>query len=452
MQNVLTEKTYDELIRSESLYDISKIKDLWILHQRVKECKIIEAAAWLFDNLRIWFLEIGPGENLPKKNREVKMSLYKQKRSRYIYINISYGGKRTRVSSRCENKRDANKVKLLVLARLMQTISPTNQMIQDISPSPKPALPTFADASGQYLKEMCEGRKIAWKREEQCHRDLIPFFGERRIDQITSRLVLQWLKEETQRVVRGGKQISPRSVNYNLGYLKRFFNYAVKIQEWVKDNPVSIVDPVSQGDKRDRKLVGDEEQKLLDACEHEWVRRILTFGIETGFRVGEVSSLKTGEFHLDEEIPHFKKKREKNKLITEFPVVSERLATVIEEQISIFRTTDHFFTDEKGIPVSIHKIGHCFRKAVAKAGIENLIFGDLRRTFYSKLRDWRCNVISAEYLMGHKVAGIASHYLVNTLVDVYEELKRVEETKKSRVIHLSYLEEKETLSVPVLTV
>jgi len=398
--------------------------DFWILRDRLKDCKILESAARLFENLRIWFLEIGPGENFPK-NREVKMSLFKQKRSRYFYINISYGGKRIRVSSRCENKRDANKVKLLVLARLMQTISPTNQMIQDISPSPKPALPTFADASGQYLKDMCEGKKIAWKREALCHRDLVPCFGERRVDQVTPQLVMKWREEETQRIVRGGKQISPRSVNYNLGYLKRFFNYAIEIQGWMKDNPAAKIRPLPENNKRDRILFEDEEVKLLGACEYAWFKRLLILGIETGLRIGEISSLKTGEFHLDYGIPHFKKARAKNKAITEFPVVSERLVEAIHQQLSVPRTTDYFFVDESGSPVTTDKIERQFKKATAKAGIEGLVLHDLRRTFCSRLNWLGCNKMFIEYLMGHTVKGIESRYVTNSLARVDEELKRV---------------------------
>ena len=93
-------------------------------------------------------------------------------------------------------------------------------------------------------------------------------------------------------------------------------------------------------------LSEDEEEKLLDACERDWVRRALIFGIETGLRVGEVVSVKVGDFHLDYGIPHFKIEREKSKVTTEFPIVSESLASVIREQMSACRTTDHFFTDE----------------------------------------------------------------------------------------------------------
>ena len=88
MDNILSSTS--ELEYSEGL---PSLEDAWILHQREKNCKIWGATAWLLDNLKPWFLEIGSGENLPK-NREVYMSLYKQNRSRYYYINISYCGQK----------------------------------------------------------------------------------------------------------------------------------------------------------------------------------------------------------------------------------------------------------------------------------------------------------------------------------------------------------------------
>lgn len=433
-------------INEASGYLGTPVEDTWILRQRAKSYKIETTVTWLFDNLRFWF----SGESLPK-NREVQMSLYKRTRSRYIYINISYGGKRTRVTSRCENKRDANKVKLLLLTRLIQSTSPTDRMFQNVSLSPKPVLPTFTDASGQYLKEMCQGKKIAWKREALCHRDMVPFFGEQRIDQITPQLVMKWREEEMQRIVRGGKQISPRSVNYNLGYLKRLFNYTVDIQGWLKENPAIRIKPLPEKKREVQVVSEEEEQKLLDACEHPWLKRLLIFGSETGFRNGEVASLRTGDFYLDYGIPHFKKEREKNKVLTEFPIVSERLTKVIQEQMSAYRTTDYFFVDGNGKSLNIHNINYWIKKTAKKAGIKSIIFHSLRKTFCSRLNWLGCNKMFIEYLMGHTVKGIESHYLAQNLTRLQEELQRVEEIKKNRVTHLSHFEKMEGIPVSVKT-
>ena len=57
-----------------------------------------------------------------------------------------------------------------------------------------------------------------------------------------------------------------------------------------------------------------------------------------------------------------------------------------------------------------------------------------------------------EYLMGHTVKGIESHYLAQNLVRLQEELMRVEEIKKNRVIPLSYLEKGEEVPNSAKTV
>ena len=425
-------------INEASGYLGTPVEDTWILRQRAKSYKIETTVTWLFDNLRFWF----SGESLPK-NREVQMSLYKRERSRYLYINISYGGKRTRVTSRCENRKDAEKIKLLLLTQLMQGVSLPIQASQ-----PKPI---FKKCSEQYLKEMCIGKKAAWKREALCHRDLVPFFGEQKIDQITPQLVLKWREQETQRTVRGGKQISPRSVNYNLGYLKRLFNYTVDIQGWLKENPAIRIKPLPEKKREVQVVSEEEEQKLLDACEHPWLKRLLIFGSETGFRNGEVASLRTGDFYLDYGIPHFKKEREKNKVLTEFPIVSERLTKVIQEQMSAYRTTDHFFVDGNGKSFNIHNINYWIKKTAKKAGIKSIIFHSLRKTFCSRLNWLGCNKMFIEYLMGHTVKGIESHYLAQNLTRLQEELQRVEELKKNRVTHLSHFEKMEGIPVSVKT-
>jgi hypothetical protein len=46
-----------------------------------------------------------------------------------------------------------------------------------------------------------------------------------------------------------------------------------------------------------------------------------------------------------------------------------------------------------------------------------------------------CNPVFAEYLMGHTVSGIHSHYLVHSISEIYSELQRIEEAKKQKSWH-----------------
>ena len=409
--------------------------DTWVLRETLKSYRIKQVVTLLFDKVS---LKIGRVEDLP--TREDGMTIYQQPRSKFYFLNITYQGKRLRFSSRCTTKAEARQVGVLLLSKLMEKsviqlpASRTGERVSAVY------IPTFKESSLQYIDEECRGKKTAWKREELCHRDIVPFFGKYRLDEITPQVISRWMNQERARTVRGGKKISSRSVNYNLGYLKRFFTYTINIHSWVKENPAQHIKQLPVDRTPVRAITEDEEKALLGACQHEWFKRVIIFALETGLRNGEIAGIKSADFHLDYGIPHFRIKREKNRVITEFPIVEEgRLASIIKEQMAVTGGNEYFFTDGEGKPLNISIISGYLKRAVKRAGLRDITMNNLRKTFCSRLNWLGCNKMFTEYLMGHTVQGIEQHYVANSLQHVYRELVRMEEKKKN-VIPLSYLE------------
>jgi len=79
--------------------------------------------------------------------------------------------------------------------------------------------------------------------------------------------------------------------------------------------------------------------------------------------------------------------------------------------------------------------------------LKNLTSNDLRRTFCSRLYWMGCNPVFVEYLMGHAVNGIHSHYLVHNLSEIYEELAGIEEKKKQKSWHTVGIPEEKLVAV-----
>jgi len=417
----------EKLLNITEAADVSSLQDAWLLRQRAKQCKIFQIAQLFFDNL----VMESPIEYLREilLNKEGKVRYFKQKRSRYWYVDLAWGvNKRHRLSTRCERKRDAEKIGFLLFKRILE--APVKDGLpMDI---PKP-IPSFQEVSVMYLEKRCRGKKKAFHREELCHRDVVGEFGKYKVTEITSSLIEEWMEREKQRIVRTGKRISDRSINYNRGYLSRVFESA-KEQKLIDDNPVTRVKPIRLNNKR-RRILRDEENeetRLLEACEQDWFRRFLIFAIETGLRVGEICSLKKEQFFLNNGIPHFVLTREKNGVETKFPIASERLLRIVKEQMAISIDTVCTFTDSSGKPLNIHKVGYRLRDTANKAGIGNLTTNDLRRTFCSRLYWTGCNPVFVEYLMGHTISGIHSHYLVHSLGEIYDELVRLEAKKQKQ--------------------
>ncbi len=407
----------------------------FILRQRVNDYIISSYADALFDKLMIEILETGAGGGF--SNKEVKMSLYKRERSRYFYVDIAYDNLRLRKSTKCENRRDAEKVKLHLLLKMMNVPSASNTF-PSVPQEPQDTLqPSFEQASTIYLEEKCKSKK-SYSRELLCHRDLTSYFGSQRIDMITPQKVHTWLQSEKKRVVRGGKVISARSINYNRGYLHRMFEFAVNVYGWVKDNPVKNIQPLAENNMRDRVLSPEEEIALFPFLRQEWLRDVINFALETGLRLGEIVSLKKSQFLMKVEIPHFKIKREKSGVVTEFPVVSEKLSLMVEKYLGSNSHTDAFFCDDKGKPLKAFTISHAYRKAAKRAGLQDITFHDLRRSFFTRLRWSNCNPTLAEYLMGHKLPHLTARYLSFSLSDIAEEMRKLENARDFHVTHTSH--------------
>jgi len=213
----------------------------------------------------------------------------------------------------------------------------------------------------------------------------------------------------------------------------------MNVYGWVQTNPVRKIDPLPQDNMRSRILSPEEEKILFASTDKEWLKDVVEFTLATGLRIGEVADLRKSNFSMDGKVPYFKIKREKGNVWTEFPIVSPEIEGIISRYLSASKG-DTFFCDESGKQLNANKIYNHFRKAVKKAGLQNLWFQDLRRTFYSRLRLKGCNPTVAEYLMGHKQKELVARYLSYDLNSIADELKRIEGLKDNSVTHMTHSE------------
>ena len=89
---------------------------------------------------------------------------------------------------------------------------------------------------------------------------------------------------------------SPITVNNELILVSHLCNTARR--EWGMEslvNPVSNVRKPKRPPGRDRRLVGDEEQRLLEQAEYP-MRELIVLALETGMRQGELMALTWPEF------------------------------------------------------------------------------------------------------------------------------------------------------------
>ncbi len=142
------------------------------------------------------------------------------------------------------------------------------------------------------------------------------------------------------------KDVAPATVRRELSLISHSIDIARR--EWglyLHDNPVKLVRRPIPPKGRDRRLEGDEEEKLLtaaDTCYQSYTRPIIILAIETGMRRGEIVSLKWSDIDLECRIIHLS--QTKNGESRDVPLslrATETLTNLPRIGNSVFNCTEH---------------------------------------------------------------------------------------------------------------
>ena len=159
-----------------------------------------------------------------------------------------------------------------------------------------------------------------------------------------------------------------------------------------------------QGAKpRDRRLVGDEAQRLLSACadaHNPFLLRIVKLAIETAMRQGEIVSLDWK--HVDLNKPSAYLPETKNGESRGVPLSTTAVATIRALPRS---------TSGKLFPgVTTEAVKRAFMRACARAEIEDFHFHDLRHEATSRLFEKGLNPLEVASITGHKTLQMLKRY------------------------------------------
>jgi len=231
-------------------------------------------------------------------------------------------------------------------------------------------------------------RPIWWKSEKHNLRHLTEFFGGKYLHEITT-LDVERFKIERLKVV--GKN----SVNKNLGCLRAMFN---KAREWKLTeglNPVHNRQFFKLDNRRLRYLEKDEIRRLVAHCRGH-LKDLVEFAINTGMRQGEIFHLKWEDLDFNTGLIHLLKTKSGEK--REIPM-NEAVRGILG-RIRRHPEAVYVFSSRRNQP--FNNVKKSFRTALAKAGIENFRFHDLRHTFASHLVMAGVDLLTVKELLGHK--------------------------------------------------
>lgn len=149
----------------------------------------------------------------------------------------------------------------------------------------------------------------------------------------------------------------------------------------------------------DRRLQGDEEARLLDACGQAstpWLKPLVQLALETGMRQGELLALRWERVDLPRRVVDTK-----NGEARDVPL-SWAAVTVLRDLSRCL--------DGRVFLLNGDQVAHFFTRATAQAGIADLRFHDLRHEATSRLFERGQNPMEAAAVTGHKTLQMLKRY------------------------------------------
>lgn len=275
---------------------------------------------------------------------------------------------------------------------------------------------TFGQLIERYLAEEVPKKRGA--REDEIRLNRLLGNGKSEADPLV-RVMLKNLTPDDFAAWRDRRlqSIKPESVRREWNTLSAACSFAVKQWRWLQSNPMGMVERPERGESRTRRISQDEIDRIsLATGYHEGVLETamsrvgaaFLFAIETAMRAGEICGLRADD--ISGRVAHLPKT--KNGYARDVPLSSravEIIKQLPEGESTLFN-------------VQSSSLDALFRKAKARAMIEDLHFHDTRREALSRLAK-KVDVLTLAKISGHRDLRILSNvYYQTDMADVAGQL------------------------------
>lgn len=199
---------------------------------------------------------------------------------------------------------------------------------------------------------------------------------------------------------------APQTVKHEIGLLNRVLKHC--IMDWGIPLPRGIVTAQvrkpSLPPGRDRRLVDDEETRLLEAAassKSKEIQNIIIIALETAARRGEIVAMSWEHINLAKQtwhIPHTK---------TGIP----RTVPLSSRAVKTLQVLPRRIDGRVWALSADHSITQAFGRVCRRAGIEGLNFHDLRHEAATRFVERGLNQIQAAAITGHKTLAMLNRYM-----------------------------------------
>lgn len=223
-------------------------------------------------------------------------------------------------------------------------------------------------------------------------------FADRRLDQLTPEDIRDWRNERLE-------EVSPASVNRELNLMSGIFTHAIK--EWsvpLRENPVHLVSrPAGADNARTRRYAQKDIDAILKHSSwdegkkpqvgREYVGWAMLLAIETAMRLGELTSMRVGDFDAEARTVHLEMTKNGDSRTVPLSTKAVKWMTHL---------TTGREADEKVIPLTSESLGVYFRQVRDDAGLADLHFHDTRHEAATRLSKKLANVLELSAVTGHR--------------------------------------------------
>lgn len=331
------------------------------------------------------------------------MALYKRPNSRYWWLDFEFEGRRHQLSTKCRNKRDAEKFTSAYRTQLANN---------KVDLRPKRPTMNFAEAANDFLSwSELQQKESTFKRYETSSKGLIKFFGPRLVSEIGREHIekfVAWRSKQKKKapalklakkpdaVTR--KAIQPATINRELAFLRIVFNRLLD-RDIITKNPAARFSFLPENNDQIRVLTPAEERTYLMACSQP-LRDVAVIMLETGMRPSEVYGLRNSDidFALGFAQVSTGKTRSARRKIPLSDAVRETLFRRVRSAPG-----DYVFgggLDGKS-DKPIVKLTNAHRAAVERAKLPSFRLYDLRHTFATRACEAGIDLVTVKDLLGH---------------------------------------------------
>ncbi len=191
------------------------------------------------------------------------------------------------------------------------------------------------------------------------------------------------------------KKVKPATIHRELGLLQHMFGIAIR--EWgvgMASNPLGNVRKPAVNNRRDRRLSPDEEVRLLEAASqsrNDYLTPLIIVALESAMRLGEILRIRNEDIRRDT----------RTLLIPETKNGHPRTIPLSRKALSILILRTRHGRSQP-FPHTTNAVKLSWRRAVQRAGIEDLHFHDLRHEAISRFFELGLSVPEVALISGHR--------------------------------------------------